>query len=562
MIIDKSQYVKVSGVFATNKSKLKLKIKGNLNKLINKIPKKKLALILNQNLSINSKYELDYRLYKFGSKTNTFGAIDINDLVVVNKELNLTLNSKHIRINFFDKYFQSYKNKYYINNDEFNFYLNRTMLNNSMRYNIDSNGILTSSFLKTIMRNKLLNSFEGEAPSKFSIIYEPDSQKAFIKITSSMEGMSFNIFSPFKKEKKDKRVLKLYYAFEESKKNNLKLEYDIYKMDLTKMNEHTRFYIASPHLQGTIVLPEVISESNRLSADLKYFDLNKFGGQADPSIYPYLNLTIKQAKINDYYFNNMLIKTSPMQEGMMIESFNFENNHLQMLGNGKWIENSNGQITFFDGSFYSDNFGTSLSSLGYPDVIKKGSLDSRLIGQWKGSPDLFSLNTFDGKVGLDLREGEFLQVTKQTKAIGQLLGLFSISSLQKRLSLDFSDFFSTGLSFDTMDGEFLFAKSVADINSLNLKGSFGEMSINGKSNLKNRTHDQNLVYIPDLSSMSLLSGTLLGGPIGAVASIFYDRVMKEFGINTNQLAAVEYSIKGSWDNPEIKVIETFKPIEN
>ena len=153
-------------------------------------------------------------------------------------------------------------------------------------------------------------------------------------------------------------------------------------------------------------------------------------------------------------------------------------------------------------------------------------------------------------------------VTKQTRAIGQLLGLFSISSLQKRLSLDFSDFFSTGLSFDTMEGEFIFSKAMADINSLDLKGSFGEMSINGQSNLENRTHNQKLVYIPDLSSMSLISGTLLGGPIGAVASIFYDRVMKEFGINTNQLAAVEYSIKGSWDNPEIKVIETFKPIEN
>ena len=33
-------------------------------------------------------------------------------------------------------------------------------------------------------------------------------------------------------------------------------------------------------------------------------------------------------------------------------------------------------------------------------------------------------------------------------------------------------------------------------------------------------------------------------------------------INTNQLAAGEYSIKGPWDDPEIKVTESFKPIEN
>ena len=562
LTIDESHSVKVSGTLATNKSKLKLNIKGDIDKLLNKFPKKDLASIISKNISIMSKYELDYRLYRYGSKTNSFGVINFRDLVIFNKDLNLTFNSKHVRINFFDKYLQSHKNQYYMNNNQFHFYLNTQMINKSMRYSIDSNGILTSNFLKNTIKNKLLKSFDGKSLSNFSIIYEPNTNKIFAQIASSMKGMSFNIVSPFKKGKKEQKYLKINYVFDKSKKNNLQLEYDIYKMNLNRIDSHTQFQITSPYLQGLVTLPEVISESDRLSAELKYFNLNKFEGEVDPSIYPYLNLDIKQVKINDYYFNNVFIRTSPTEKGMMIETFNFENNHLQMVGTGKWIDGSNGQLTFFDASFYSDNFGTSLNSLGYSDVIKKGSLESRLIGQWKGSPDLFSLNTFDGKIRLDLSNGEFLQVTKQTRAIGQLLGLFSISSLQKRLSLDFSDFFSTGLSFDTMEGEFIFSKAMADINSLDLKGSFGEMSINGQSNLENRTHNQKLVYIPDLSSMSLISGTLLGGPIGAVASIFYDRVMKEFGINTNQLAAVEYSIKGSWDNPEIKVIETFKPIEN
>jgi uncharacterized protein YhdP len=161
-----------------------------------------------------------------------------------------------------------------------------------------------------------------------------------------------------------------------------------------------------------------------------------------------------------------------------------------------------------------------------------------------------------------MTDGEFLQIQKETKVIGQLLGLFSIASLQKRLSLDFSDFFSSGLSFDKMDGEFLFEKSIASVNNLNLSGTFGEMNISGTSNIKQQTHDQKLTYIPDLSSMSLISGTLLGGPIGAVASIFYDKVLKEIGIDTNELAAVEYTIKGSWKNPEINLVETFKPIKN
>ena len=124
------------------------------------------------------------------------------------------------------------------------------------------------------------------------------------------------------------------------------------------------------------------------------------------------------------------------------------------------------------------------------------------------------------------------------------------------------DFFSSGLAFDDMNGEFTFLNSQAKANNLVLKGSFGEMRVNGFSDLKNKTHDQLLVYIPDLSSMSLISGTLLGGPVGALASIFYDKFLEQIGIDTNQLAAVEYSIQGSWDKPEIKVIEPFKPITN
>jgi uncharacterized protein YhdP len=219
-------------------------------------------------------------------------------------------------------------------------------------------------------------------------------------------------------------------------------------------------------------------------------------------------------------------------------------------------------MTFFDTRFKSDNFGTALNSLGFSGLIKKGTLDSQLIGQWKGSPDMFRFSLFDGKVMLDMKNGEFLQVTKETKAIGQLLGLFSISSLQKRLTLDFSDFFSSGLSFENMKGELIFNNSKANINTMVLDGSFGEMRLTGETDLERETYNQKLVYIPDLSSMSLITGTLLGGPVGAVASIFYDKVLKELGINTNKLAAVEYSITGSWDKPNIKVTETFKPLLN
>ena len=153
-------------------------------------------------------------------------------------------------------------------------------------------------------------------------------------------------------------------------------------------------------------------------------------------------------------------------------------------------------------------------------------------------------------------------MTKQTQAIGQLLGLFSISSIPKRLSLDFSDFFSSGLNYDDMEGQLAFKSGKADTEKLILKGSFGEMRLSGETDLVAETYDQTLLFIPDLSSTTLITGTVIGGPIGAVAAIFYDKFLKEIGIDTNKLAGIEYSVKGPWRDPEVKVTESFKPLLN
>ena len=374
--------------------------------------------------------------------------------------------------------------------------------------------------------------------------------------------MSLDLFEPFAKKADEKKNLFVKYNITNNKKKYVDLTYENYDMRLYYQKGDAYLNVSSPSLQGSIIIPAETTRENRLYAKLQYFNMNDFQGSADPSIYPHMEISINRARIGNAIFNNMKLSSFKSRDGMTLDQLSFQNKNLSMNASGKWVNISGNQITFFDGNFSSSDFGKSLKELGYGDIIKRGKLSSRMIGQWKGSPDLFSLENFAGNVTVSMTNGEFLQIQKETKVIGQLLGLFSIASLQKRLSLDFSDFFSSGLSFDNMSGEFLFDKSIASVDNLKLSGTFGEMNISGTSNITQKTHDQKLTYIPDLSSMSLISGTLLGGPIGAVASIFYDKVLKEIGIDTNELAAVEYTIKGSWKNPEINLVETFKPIKN
>jgi uncharacterized protein YhdP len=251
----------------------------------------------------------------------------------------------------------------------------------------------------------------------------------------------------------------------------------------------------------------------------------------------------------------------PMNEYVEITKLNFKNIHMEMRSSGKWFIN-NKMSTELLADIESDNFGLALKTLGYPDTVKGGKLEAKFSGSWHGSIKDFSFSQTNGKLKFTIKEGQINELDKGTQVIGQVLGLFSISSIPKRLSLDFSDFFSTGLSFDDLNAEINLNSGIADTKKMVITGSFGEMRLSGKSNLLKKTHDQELIFIPDLSSTSLLTGAVLGGPIGAAASIFYDKLLKEFGVDTNKLAGIEYSIKGPWKDPEIKVTQSFKPIFN
>ena len=277
--------------------------------------------------------------------------------------------------------------------------------------------------------------------------------------------------------------------------------------------------------------------------------------------FPALNIKSKHVKTADVVLDNVHLILNPEEDFISIDKLSFKNLNLEMNSSGKWFR-SNEEITEISADIKSENFGQALAGLGYPKTLKGGTLTAKLVGRWSGSLEDFSFSATDGDLDFKIVNGQINELDKGTQALGQVLGLFSISSIPKRLSLDFSDFFSRGLKFDDLNSKVTFNNGIADTKKMLIIGSFGEMRLSGKSDLVKQTHDQTLIFIPDLSSTSLVTGAVIGGPIGAAASIFYDRLLKEFGLDTNKLAGIEYSIKGPWEKPEIKVTQSFKPILN
>jgi hypothetical protein len=410
----------------------------------------------------------------------------------------------------------------------------------------------------SIIDNKII---KGKSLVKSNISYNKKNGEINLYASSDLKGVSIDIYESSIKKPKEKLSATLNYQYSSLVSYPIKISVDKHNLEIKNESKYLYLKIKSPAARGFIKYPKLLDKDEVINGSFEYIDTSFFAGGSYLTSLPKINIKAKYLKSNNLVFDNFHLTMTPMNDYIEITKLNFKNIHLEMTSSGKWFIIDKIRTELF-ADIKSDNFGLALKTLGYPDTIKGGKLQAELSGTWKGSIQDFDFSKTKGTLNFNIEKGQINELDKGTQALGQVLGLFSISSIPKRLSLDFSDFFSTGLSFDNLNTEIDLNSGIADTKKMTITGSFGEMRLSGKSDLINHTHDQVLIFIPDLSSTSLVTGAVIGGPIGAAASIFYDKLLKEFGVDTNKLAGIEYSIKGPWSDPEIKVTQSFKPIIN
>ena len=154
---------------------------------------------------------------------------------------------------------------------------------------------------------------------------------------------------------------------------------------------------------------------------------------------------------------------------------------------------------------------------------------------------------------MNIEKGQFLDI--EPKA-GRLFGLLSIQALPRRLSLDFTDFFSEGFAFDSIKGDFNLENGEAYTNNLQMIGPSGDIMINGRTGLVAEDYDQIATVVPKVSD-SLPVASALFGPVGVgVGAVLYfaGELFESIPTNIDKILSQQYSIKGNWENPEINKI--------
>jgi uncharacterized protein (TIGR02099 family) len=196
-----------------------------------------------------------------------------------------------------------------------------------------------------------------------------------------------------------------------------------------------------------------------------------------------------------------------------------------------------------------NNSGDLLKRLGMDGLIRRGK--GKLEGQvgWLGSPLSLDYPSLSGQFNVNVESGQFL---KAEPGIAKLLGVLSLQSLPRRLTLDFRDVFSDGFAFDFVRGDVSIEQGQARTNNLQMKGVSAAVLMDGKADIARETQELRVVVIPEVNAgTASLIATAINPAIGLgtfLAQMFFRRPLTE-------AATQEFHIDGPWSDPRITRVE-------
>jgi uncharacterized protein YhdP len=137
----------------------------------------------------------------------------------------------------------------------------------------------------------------------------------------------------------------------------------------------------------------------------------------------------------------------------------------------------------------------------------------------------------------------------------KLIGLINFDTWLRRLRLDFSDLFETGVSFDELMTTLAF-----DVGMLNFAQPVkvelpsGKMRLEGRADLIAETIDAHLVATLPVGTNLPWIAALAGGLPAAAGVYLTSRV---FDRQVDKISSLGYRVTGPWEDPHIEVERIF-----
>lgn len=268
---------------------------------------------------------------------------------------------------------------------------------------------------------------------------------------------------------------------------------------------------------------------------------------------PALDITVDQLSFKNRALGTVRI-AAENRDGSWNTRIDAKNEDGTLEATGRWRGKSSRPDTRIEFKLGATSIEKLLARIGYPDTVRRGSASLAGNMTWTGSPFTIHYPSLSGSLALDASNGQFV---KLEPGVGRLLGILSLQSLPRRITLDFRDVFSEGFAFDNIGGQFSVNDGIMATKELQIKGPSAKVLMSGTVNLDAET--QNLkVRVQPAVGESIAVGAMIANPIAGAVVWAAQKIFKD---PLDQAFAFEYAVTGSWADPKVEKLGAQKAVE-
>ena len=285
----------------------------------------------------------------------------------------------------------------------------------------------------------------------------------------------------------------------------------------------------------------------------------------EPGSLPALDIVVDEFELNGRKLGRLEVEAQnrgggdSAQREWRLGKFNLTTAEATLTGHGNWAllarrGGSPERRTVMNFRLDIRDSGELLSRFGMPDVVRRGK--GRLEGQvaWVGAPISPDYRSMTGQLNVNMEAGQFL---KADPGLAKLLGVLSLQSLPRRLTLDFRDVFSEGFAFDFVRGDMRIEQGIARTNNLQMKGVQAAVLMEGSADLEHETQDLHVVVVPEINAMTASLVATAINPLVGLGSFLAQALLRgPLSAATTQ----EFRIEGTWTDPRIVRMERRTPV--
>jgi len=265
--------------------------------------------------------------------------------------------------------------------------------------------------------------------------------------------------------------------------------------------------------------------------------------EADPRRLPSMKIDSRYFSYAMQPLGTLQLLATRRQAGLHVDRLQLSSALMEATASGDWVAANDEQHSSFNIRLKSDDLGELLSASGFADTLRKGESEFGIIARWPGAPMAFALERLSGNMHLKVEDGRLLNVEP---GAGRIFGLISLQALPRRLTLDFSDMFRKGFSFDLMEGDFVIDNGDATTENFRVVGPSATITTTGRVGLAANDYDQYVVVEPHVGSSLPMVGAVVSS-LGAGVVIWAAQKL----LKLDEVAQVKYRVTGPWEMPVV-----------